>query len=84
MYECSYCDYQSNYKFNTERHMRTQHRKESLPIAQHGVAAESKSSILPNYDLIKAVDSAHIVGKMHVKIYNKKNVQMKVGLNNKM
>ena len=36
-----------------------EHNIEKNLIAQHGVAAESKSSSLPNNDLIKAVDSAH-------------------------
>ena len=78
MFQCSYCNYESIYKYNVQRHEHV-HNKNSTQnnIAptrisvdsnvnnllnqptQHGVAAKTTSSTLPNNDLIKAVDSAH-------------------------
>ena len=56
MYNCSYCNYESNYKYNTERHMQTQHKKESTPSAQHvlgtGKAQDNQTVSIQEYNNI--------------------------------
>ena len=56
MYNCSYCNYESNYKYNTERHMQTQHKKKSTPSAQHvlgtGNAQDNQTVSIQEYNKI--------------------------------
>ena len=80
MYKGDHCDYKSTRMWCINRHSLNRHGTNQS--TQHGVAVEGTSSTIPNKDFIKAVESAHS-WKMQVKIYSKKNVQMKVGLKNK-